>query len=121
MSLETHKALSAVRAKAYEDLFACSPSVVFPHHALFKKPDERFPIDIFVYTLEAKQGEIEVAVTDSAYSPDEIRAGLDRVHEQVLRELPGLGEAELDQPAPHPGRADLAGSGGHPASAAAEV
>jgi hypothetical protein len=33
---------------------------------------------------------------------DEIRAVLDRVHEQVLRELPGLGEAELDQPVPHP-------------------
>jgi hypothetical protein len=32
----------------------------------------------------------------------EIRTLLDRVHEQVLRELPGLDEAELDQPVPHP-------------------
>jgi hypothetical protein len=32
----------------------------------------------------------------------EIRAVLDRVREQVLRELPGLDEAELDQPVPHP-------------------
>jgi hypothetical protein len=32
----------------------------------------------------------------------EIRAALDRVHEQVLRELPGLNEAELDQPVPRP-------------------
>jgi hypothetical protein len=34
----------------------------------------------------------------------EIRAALDRVHEQMLRELPGLDEAELDQPVPHPHR-----------------
>jgi hypothetical protein len=31
-------------------------------------------------------------------SQAEIRAKFDRVHEQVLRELPGLEEAELDQP-----------------------
>ena len=37
-------------------------------------------------------------------APAEIRAVLDRVHEQVLRELPGMGEAELDQPVPHPHR-----------------
>jgi hypothetical protein len=35
-------------------------------------------------------------------APAEIRAVLDRVHEQVLRELPGLDDAELDQPVPHP-------------------
>jgi len=35
-------------------------------------------------------------------APAEIRAVLDRVHEQVLRELPGLDEAELDQSVPHP-------------------
>jgi hypothetical protein len=34
--------------------------------------------------------------------PAEVRAMLDRVHEQVLRELPGLDDGELDQPAPHP-------------------
>ena len=41
---------------------------------------------------------------DPAGHPDpaEIRAALDGVHEQVLRELSGLGEAELDQPVPHP-------------------
>jgi hypothetical protein len=32
----------------------------------------------------------------------EIQATLDRVHEQVLRELPGLDEAALDEPVPHP-------------------
>jgi len=31
-----------------------------------------------------------------------IRATFDRVHEHVLRELPGLDEAELDQPIPDP-------------------
>jgi uncharacterized damage-inducible protein DinB len=34
--------------------------------------------------------------------PAEIRAVLDRVHEQVLRELPVLDESELDQPLPGP-------------------
>jgi uncharacterized damage-inducible protein DinB len=38
------------------------------------------------------------------FSPADIRAALDRVHEQVLRELPALDEAELDQPVPHPHR-----------------
>ncbi len=37
-------------------------------------------------------------------APAQIRAVLDRVHEQVLRELSGLGDAELDQPVPHPHR-----------------
>jgi hypothetical protein len=35
-------------------------------------------------------------------SHTEIRATLDRVHEQVLRELSALNEDELDQPVPHP-------------------
>lgn len=47
---------------------------------------------------------------DSVPDPDptgqpaqaEIRATLDRVHQQVLRELPGLTDADLDQPVPHP-------------------
>ena len=46
MSLDKHKALTAVRARAYGDLFGCTPSAVFPPHDLFKKPDERFLIDI---------------------------------------------------------------------------
>jgi hypothetical protein len=32
----------------------------------------------------------------------EIRARFDKVHEWVLRELPSLQEADLDQPVPHP-------------------
>jgi uncharacterized damage-inducible protein DinB len=35
-------------------------------------------------------------------APSNVRAVLDRVHEQVLRELSGLGETEIDQPVPHP-------------------
>jgi hypothetical protein len=35
-------------------------------------------------------------------TPAEVRAVLDRVHAQVLRELPGLADAELDQPVSHP-------------------
>ena len=49
-------------------------------------------------------GANSVPDTDPAkyFAPAEIRAALDRVHEQALRELPGLDEAELDQPVPHP-------------------
>ena len=61
---DKHKALSPVRAKAYEDLFGCKPSMVFTPSALFKKPDERFLIDIFVYPQETQWGHIEVAVTN---------------------------------------------------------
>src|SRR5262245_19852647 len=41
---------------------------------------------------------------DPARYPDpaEVRAVLDRVHELALWELPGLDEAELEQPVPHP-------------------
>jgi DinB superfamily len=35
-------------------------------------------------------------------SQKDIRATLDRVHEQVLRELSALNEDELDHPVPHP-------------------
>ena len=61
MSLEKHKVLTAVRAEAYGELFGCTPSAVFPPHALFKKPDERFLIDILVYTLETASGDIFAA------------------------------------------------------------
>src|SRR5947209_662640 len=40
--------------------------------------------------------------TEKYVTPAQIRAVLDRVHEHVLRELPGLAEAALDQPVPHP-------------------
>ena len=39
---------------------------------------------------------------DKYPSPADLRAVFDRVHEQVLRELPALHDAELDQPVPHP-------------------
>jgi hypothetical protein len=62
------------------------------------------PQDDDFFSLEFKRlfGANSVPETNSAYPPDEIRAVLDRVHEQVLRELPALNEAELDQPVPHP-------------------
>jgi DinB superfamily len=37
-----------------------------------------------------------------AFPVEEIRAVLNRVHDQVLQETPLLSEAELDQPVPHP-------------------
>ncbi|APZ93326.1 suppressor of fused domain protein [Fuerstiella marisgermanici] len=61
---EKHEALTAVRTKAYEEFFGGLPSVTFSPDTLFKKPDERFLIDIFVYTLEADSGDIEVTVTN---------------------------------------------------------
>jgi hypothetical protein len=64
MSLERHKALTAVRARAYGELFGCTPSAVFPPHALFQKPDERFLINILAYTLESGSGDNDVAVTN---------------------------------------------------------
>ena len=67
MSLDKHKALTAVRARAYGDLFGCTPSAVSPPHALFKKPDERFLIDIFVDTLEA--GSVEVRTLGMSSTP----------------------------------------------------
>jgi hypothetical protein len=47
-------------------------------------------------------GANSVPEANTAFSPDDLRPALNRVHEQVLRELPGLAEAELDEPVPHP-------------------
>lgn len=63
-TLEKHKSLTVTRAEGYVDLFGCTPSSAFPHHALCKKADERFLIDIFVYNLETRSGDIAVAVTN---------------------------------------------------------
>jgi hypothetical protein len=62
------------------------------------------PDDAALFSPEFKRlfGANSVPEADSAYPPGELRAVLDRVHEQALRELPGLDEAELDRPVPHP-------------------
>jgi hypothetical protein len=62
--VERHKALTVQRAKTYGELFGCTPSAVFRPSTLFEKPDEQFLIDIFVYTLEASSGEVDVIVTN---------------------------------------------------------
>ena len=85
MSLEKHKALAAVRARAYGELFGCTPSAVFPPHALFQKPDDRFPIDILVYTLGTGSGDIDVAVTSGM--SDQRMADPGHPHEWKRREL----------------------------------
>ena len=61
---ENHEALTTIRRNAYDKLFGNTPSHSFHPHVLFKKTDDRFHIDIFVYTLEADCGEIEAAVTN---------------------------------------------------------
>lgn len=85
MPLEKHKALTAVRAAAYSELFGCAPSNVFPPHALFEKPDERFLIDVLVYTLQTRSGDIEVAVTNGM--SDQQMADPGHPHEWRRREL----------------------------------
>jgi hypothetical protein len=51
-------------------------------------------------------GANSVPDTDPAkyVAPAEIRATLNRVHEEAMRELPKLSDAELDQPVPQPHR-----------------
>ena len=62
------------------------------------------PQDEALFSAEFKRlfGANSVPQADSTFPPDDIRAALDRVHEQVLRELPELDEGELDQPVAHP-------------------
>jgi hypothetical protein len=71
--------------------------------ALWRIRDER-PGDAALFPPEFKRlfGADSVPQADSEYPPAELRAVLDRVHQQVLRESAGLVEAELDQPVPHP-------------------
>src|SRR5262245_23816370 len=83
--LERHKALAAIRASAYAELFGCQPSAVFPPHVLFAKPDERFLIDIVVYTLETSSGDVDVAVTNGM--SDQRLADPGEPHEWERREL----------------------------------
>jgi hypothetical protein len=62
------------------------------------------PDDDALFPPEFKRlfGADSVPQADTAYPPAELRVALDRVHQQVLRELPGLDDAELDQPVPYP-------------------
>jgi hypothetical protein len=68
-----------------------------------EQPDDE---ELFSQEFKRTFGPNSVPVADSsAYpSPSEIRSALKRVHERVLKELPGLKESELDQPVvnPHP-------------------
>jgi hypothetical protein len=75
------------------------------HSVLWRIRGER-PDDsaLFSPDFERLFGADSVPQAESPYPPAELRVMLDRVHEQVLRELPGIDEAELDQPVryPHP-------------------
>jgi hypothetical protein len=64
--------------------------------ALWRIRGER-PGDGALFTPDFRRlfGVDSVPQADSTYPAGELRAALDRVHEQVLRELPGLDEAEL--------------------------
>ncbi len=82
---EKHKTLTAGRAKAYAALFGSTPSSVFPPHFLFKKPDQRFLIDVFAYTLATESGDVEVTVTNGM--SDQRMADADYPAEWRRREL----------------------------------
>ena len=71
--------------------------------ALWRIRGER-PHDEALFSPEFRRlfGADSVPQADSSYPPGELRAVLDRVHQHVLLELPGLEEAELDRPVPHP-------------------
>lgn len=84
LNLQKHQALTAIRAAAYEELFGCKPSAVFPPSAL-KDPDERFFIDVFVYPQQTQRGDIEVAVTNGM--SDQRMADADYAIEWHRREL----------------------------------
>ncbi len=62
--LKNHKALTKIRLAAYENLFGSAPSQVFTPSSMFKLPDDRILIDVYVFTLEYNEGEIDVAVTN---------------------------------------------------------
>ena len=71
--------------------------------ALWRIRGER-PGDGALFSPDFKRlfGADSVPQADSTYAAAELRTVLRRVHQQVLQELPGLDEAELDQPVPHP-------------------
>ena len=71
--------------------------------ALWRIRGER-PGDAALFSPDFRRlfGVDSVPQADPVYPPAELRAVLDRVHEQVLGELPGLDESELDQSVPHP-------------------
>jgi hypothetical protein len=52
------------RAAAYAELFGCRPSACFPYTDFGYAEDERFLIDVFVYTLATDTRDIAVAVTN---------------------------------------------------------
>jgi hypothetical protein len=71
--------------------------------ALWRIRGER-PDDDALFSPDFRRlfGVNSVPQADAAYPAAELRAVLDRVHEQVLRELSGLDETEVDRPVPHP-------------------
>lgn len=85
MSQDQHTALTSIRTDAYNELFGCAPLTVFRPSDLFAKPDEQFPIDVFVYEQDTKAGHIEVAVTNGM--SDQRLAVPDYTYEWHRREL----------------------------------
>lgn len=62
--LAKHEALSQVRLAAYTELFGCEPSRVFSNAELTGSSTSDFLIDVWVFTLETGQGDVDVTVTN---------------------------------------------------------
>lgn len=62
MEIAEYKKNTEFRVRTYEDFFG-SASSFYPHTLFSDTNTEKYRIDVFVYTLETKTGEVEVAVT----------------------------------------------------------
>jgi suppressor of fused protein SUFU len=61
---DVHRKLTALRVRAFSDLFGGEPEAVFPYHRFPYHPDDHFLIDVFVYPLGTPTGPAVVAVTN---------------------------------------------------------
>jgi hypothetical protein len=59
-----HEELTKIRLAEYTELFGCEPSRVFSNAELTGSATSDFLIDVFVFTLETGQGDVDVAVTN---------------------------------------------------------
>ncbi len=59
-----HRGLTAIRARAFLELFETRPVAVFPYHQLSGDPNEPFPIDVFVFPMQDEDRPIVAAVTN---------------------------------------------------------
>lgn len=59
-----HEELTKIRLAEYTELFGCEPSRIFSNAELTGSATSEFLIDVFVFTLQTGQGDVDVAVTN---------------------------------------------------------